>query len=278
MQPDSRHPTLSILDKPFTLMGVVNTTPDSFYDGGRHEGTEAGVEHGVRLAEEGADILDVGGESTRPGAQSVSVEEECARVIPVIERLSGTVSVPISVDTTKAEVARRALDVGASWINDISAGRFDRSMPEVAAHCGCPVVLMHSRATPGTMQKKPAYENVVGEVEAELRAAVDMFVARGVRRENLILDPGIGFAKRLEDNLALLAGLEQLSAVGLPLLVGTSRKSFVGAITGREVDQRLYGTLGSVAAAFVKGCRFFRVHDVAATADMLSVLCRVLSR
>lgn len=276
MQPDSRHSTLRILDRPFALMGVVNTTPDSFFDGGRHVGAEAGIEHGLRLIEEGADILDVGGESTRPGAEAVSVEEECSRVIPVIEGLSAQVNTPISVDTTKAQVARRALESGASWINDIGAGRFDRTMPEVAAHHGCPIVLMHSRATPRTMQQRPAYGDVVAEVRAELQAAVELFVAQGVRRENIVLDPGIGFAKRLEDNLALIAGLGQLAAGGLPLLVGTSRKSFIGTITGREVDQRLYGTLGSVAAAFVKGGRFFRVHDVAATADMLKVLRRIL--
>ncbi len=272
------HPTLAaVLAKPFAVMGVVNVTPDSFYDGGRHDTTDVAVEHALRLADEGAELLDIGGESTRPGAAAVSIDEEARRVVPVIERVAREVQVPISVDTSKAEVARRALDAGASWINDISAGRFDRAMAPLAGSRACPVVLMHSRRTPRTMQQAPHYDDVVAEVEAELLTSVDAFMRQGVARANIVLDPGIGFAKRLEDNLTLLNRLDRVCNLGYPVLVGTSRKSFVGHLTGRTADERLYGSLGSVAAAYVRGARLFRVHDVAPTVDMLRIMHAVLS-
>ncbi|MBD3239658.1 MAG: dihydropteroate synthase [Chitinivibrionales bacterium] len=258
-------------------MGIVNVTPDSFFDGGRHDSTESAVEHALRLVDEGADILDIGGESTRPGAAAVAADEETRRVVSVVERLAGRVTVPISVDTTKADVARRALDAGASWINDVSAGRFDTAMAPLAAQRSCPVVLMHSRETPRTMQQAPSYDDVLGEVETELLASVDMFIRQGVARENVVLDPGIGFAKRIEDNLVLLNRLDRLCNLGYPLLVGTSRKSFIGHLTGRPVQERLYGSLGSVAAAYARGARLFRVHDVAPTVDMLKVMNGILS-
>lgn len=273
------HPTLAaILAKPFAVMGIVNVTPDSFYDGGRHDTTDVAVEHALRLADEGADMLDIGGESTRPGAAAVAADEEIRRVLPVIERIAEQLDVPISVDTTKAEVARRALDSGASWINDISAGRFDPDMAPLAARRSCPVVLMHSRETPRTMQQTPHYDDVVAEVEAELLASVDTFVRQGVVRANIVLDPGIGFAKRIEDNVALLNRLDRLCNLGYPLLIGTSRKSFIGHFTGRPVGERLYGSLGSVAAAYARGARLFRVHDVAPTVDMLTVMHGILSK
>lgn len=274
----TRHPTLTaVLGKPFAVMGIVNVTPDSFYDGGRRADAGPAVEHGLRLAEQGADILDIGGESTRPGAAAVSADDECRRVLPVLDALAARVSVPISIDTTKAEVAQRALEAGASWINDVSAGRFDAAMAGVAGRRGCPVVLMHSRKTPATMQQEPYYSDVVAEVRAELMQSVQRFVSGGVARENIVLDPGIGFAKRLEDNLALLSHLDRLMDLGFPLLIGTSRKSFIGRITGKPVDERLWGTLGSVAAAFERGARMFRVHDVAETRDLLSV-CWAISQ
>ena len=276
MRPAARHPTLdALLAKPFAVMGVVNVTPDSFYDGGRHADTGPAVAHALRLIDEGADILDFGGESTRPGAAPVPAVEELRRVLPVIEEVVRLAGGPISIDTTKAEVARRCLDAGASWINDISAGRFDPDMAPLAAERRCPVVLMHSRDRPQTMQEKPWYDDVVAEVVAELRQAIERFTATGVSSGNLVLDPGIGFAKRPEDNLTLLGRLERLCELGLPVLVGTSRKSFVGQVTGRPVEERLHGTLGSMAAAYVHGARLFRVHDVAAAVDMLRVLTAI---
>lgn len=274
-----RHPSLELLDKKrFVLMGIVNVTPDSFYDGGRHDTCEPACDHARRLINEGADILDIGGESSRPGSLPVSAEEEQGRVIPVIEQLKKETDVLISVDTTKAAVAKAALDAGAAWINDISAGRFDRGMAPLAARRACPVVLMHSRKTPETMQADPYYDNVVQEVRDELLVCVKDFTDRGVLRENIILDPGIGFAKRFEDNIEILRHLSAFAALPFPILIGTSRKSFIGHITGKEAQYRLCGTLGSVAAAYTGGVKIFRVHDVGETKDFLSVLSTIEDR
>jgi len=276
MTHEQRHPSLvQVLAAPFSVMGIVNVTPDSFYDGGRYAAHEEAVRHAIELAEAGAGVLDIGGESTRPGAPAVVEEEETRRVVPVIESVASRCSIPISVDTSKASVARRALDAGAAWINDISAGRFDGVMPELAAARGCPVVLMHSRGTPRTMQQEPFYRDVLAEVEHELFSAVERFRAQGVSDGNILLDPGFGFAKRFEDNLVLLANIDKLVSQGYPLLVGTSRKSFIGRLTGKESEERLAGSLGSVAAAYVRGAHLFRVHDVSATVDMLRVLSAV---
>ena len=261
--------------KPFILMGVVNVTPDSFYDGGSHTTTSAACEHARQLIREGADILDIGGESSRPGALPVSIEEEQARVLPVIEQLRRETDVPISIDTTKAAVAHAALAAGADWINDISAGRFDPDMAPLAGEKQCPVVLMHSRKTPETMQQDPSYGNVVREVIDELLVCVKLFTDCGVLPEHIILDPGIGFAKRFEDNIVLLHELEEFIKTGFPVLIGTSRKSFVGQITGKDAADRLYGTLGSVAAAYTHGAKIFRVHDIEATKDFLNVLSTI---
>jgi dihydropteroate synthase len=271
MNVSGRHPSLSLLDKSFAVMGVVNVTPDSFSDGGKYAVSSTAVDHGLRLVAEGADILDIGGESTRPGAAPVSIEEESARVLPVIEKLAKSVTVPISIDTTKSAVAKRALDAGAQWINDISAGRFDPEMPVLAAKHHCPVILMHSRKQPKDMQQDPFYKDVITEVKNELLESAALFISQGVKKENIILDPGIGFAKRLEDNVMLLRHIDQLINTGFPLLVGTSRKSFIGLITGKPVNDRLAGTLGSISAAYAKGARFFRVHEVAPVVDMLKV-------
>jgi dihydropteroate synthase len=232
----------------------------------------------MMLVEQGADIIDVGGESSRPGSEPVTVEEEIRRVVPVIEQVTGRTEVPVSIDSTKSDVVRRALGAGATWVNDISAGRFDPEVAAVAAQANAPVVLMHSRETPKTMQQQPSYGDVVAEVQAELLRSVEQFVARGVARENVVLDPGIGFAKRFEDNIELLDRLDRLCALEFPVLVGTSRKSFIGQITNRQADGRLWGTLGSVAAAYVRGARIFRVHDVEETVDMLTVLSTILGR
>jgi dihydropteroate synthase len=263
---------MNVFAQPFALMGIVNVTPDSFYDGGRFASPEKAVEHGLRLAEEGAAILDIGGASSRPGAQTISQEEETRRILPVIAGLAKKLSVPISVDTTRSSVARAAAAEGANWINDISAGRDDAGMKHFIAQSGCTVVLMHSRGTPQTMQQRTDYDDVVNEVKNDLTARADEFREAGVHRQKIVIDPGIGFAKTAPQNVALLHGCAAFVATGFPVLVGTSRKSFIGHITGRQVEDRLAGTLGSVAAAFVRGARLFRVHDVAATLDLLKVL------
>jgi dihydropteroate synthase len=257
--------------KPFQLMGVVNITPDSFYDGGRHTSVQASVDYALRLCDEGADIIDIGGASSRPGALIVTPEEELNRIRPIVELVAKKFSGPISIDTTWSSVARAALDGGATWINDISAGRFDSQMRTLIAEKNCTVVLMHSRGTPQTMQNETHYNDLVTDVRNELLKAVSDFISAGVSRERIILDPGIGFAKTVEQNIELMQNLEAFTVLGYPLLVGTSRKSFIGQITGRNPDERLFGTLGSVASAYLRGARIFRVHDVLETADFLKV-------
>jgi dihydropteroate synthase len=271
------HDSLSVLGNQFVIMGVLNATPDSFYPGSRKQDHDSVVHTVSDMLENGADVIDVGGESTRPGAETISVDEECRRVLPVIEAVRGLTEIPISVDTSRAETARRALAAGATWINDVSAGRFDEQMASTAAELRCPVVVMHSRKSPRDMQVSPHYEDVVSEVRDELRSAIKTFLDAGVDRDNIIVDPGIGFAKRFEDNLALLKNLKKLTELGYPILVGTSRKSFIGAITGKDVKERLYGSLGSVASACLHGARIFRVHDVGATRDFLKVFFAIES-
>ena len=266
---------MNVLKKEFSIMGIINVTPDSFYDGGRHDRTDLAVEHGLKLASEGTDILDVGGASTRPGARPVSQQEEAERVVPVVKRLAKEFSGPVSIDTTSSIIAAQALDAGASWVNDISAGRMDGAMARLAAGRGCTVVLMHSRGTPETMQSLTTYRDVAGDVLKELLASVDAFLAAGVDKEKIVIDPGIGFAKTAEQNLLLLKNLGLFVRTAFPVLVGTSRKSFIGHVTGRGADDRLYGTLGSVAAAYSRGVKIFRVHDVAAAVDFLKVLSAV---
>ncbi len=271
------HDSLSVLGNQFVIMGVLNATPDSFYPGSRNQNHDSVVRTVSNMLEEGVDVIDIGGESTRPGAETISVEEECRRIVPVIEAVRGLTDAPISVDTSRAETARRAFEAGATWINDVSAGRFDERMAPTAAELRCPVVVMHSRKSPRDMQVSPHYEDVVSEVSDELRSATGRFLVAGVDRDNIIIDPGIGFAKRFEDNLALLKHLKKLTELGYPILVGTSRKSFIGAITGKEVEERLYGSLGTIASAFLHGARIFRVHDVGATRDFLKVFFAIES-
>ncbi len=259
------------------LMGVLNVTPDSFYDGGRYNERDAAVARGLELAEAGADIIDVGGESTRPGATAVSQEEELERVVPVVELLAKQVEVPISVDTTKAGVARSALDAGASFVNDVSAGSFDSTMLPLVAEKGCPVVLMHMLGTPRNMQMAPRYQDVVREVchyLVERRAAA---VRAGVDASQIILDPGIGFGKGLEHNLRLISHLDRMVALGSPVLVGVSRKTFIGEILRLPVEERLEGTAAAVALAVWAGVRIVRVHDVKAMVQVVSVV-EVISR
>jgi dihydropteroate synthase len=246
------------------LVGVLNVTPDSFSDGGRFVDVEAAAAQAERLLAEGADVVEVGGESTRPGAAEVPVELERARVLPVIERLRARgCAAPLCVDTRKAEVARAALDAGADVVNDV-AGLADPALRDLVAERGSPVVLMHSRGTPATMRGLAVYGDVVAEVERELAAALELAVRSGIREGRVILDPGIGFAKTAAQSVALLAALPRLGRLGRPLLVGPSRKSFIGALTGAPVEARLPGTLAALAACVLAGAEFLRVHDVAA--------------
>jgi dihydropteroate synthase len=256
----------------FVLMGVVNVTPDSFSDGGRFLDPSAAVAHGVRLAEEGAAILDIGGESTRPGADPVGAEEELRRVVPVVERLAAACTgSQLSIDTSKAAVARTALDVGASYVNDVTAFRGDPAIAGLVAERGVDCCLMHMLGEPRTMQEDPRYDDVVADVKAFLEQRLAFAVGEGVPEERVTLDPGIGFGKTLQQNLELLRRLDEIAAIGRPVLVGTSRKSFLGKLTGRDVDDRLAGTIATNVLAYARGASVFRVHDVAPLRDALTV-------
>ena len=251
-------------------MGILNITPDSFSDGGSFVRRDAAVAHARAMVEAGADLIDVGGESTRPGAQAVSVQEELDRVIPVIEALAGAVSVPISVDTAKAEVMTAAAEAGAGLINDVRALREPGAL-EAAARTGLPVCLMHMQGRPRTMQADPRYADVASEVLAFLLERVRVCEAAGMDRARILLDPGFGFGKTLEHNLALFRALPELVATGLPVLVGISRKSMIGALTGAAVDRRLGGSLAAAVLAAQAGAAVLRVHDVFETAQAVKV-------
>jgi dihydropteroate synthase len=257
---------------PFRLMGIVNVTPDSFSDGGRYLDAEAAIAHARELEAEGAEILDLGGESTRPGAAAVAAGEEERRVVPVIEALvAGGTRAQISVDTSKLTVARAALDAGATYVNDVTAFRRDPGIAELVAQRGADCCLMHMLGEPRTMQADPRYDDVVADVKAFLEERLAFAVAAGIPEERIQLDPGIGFGKTVEHNLELLSRLEELAALGRPLVIGVSRKSFLGRITGREVGDRLAATIAANVLAFVHGASVFRVHDVGPVRDALAV-------
>jgi dihydropteroate synthase len=256
-------------------MGIVNVTPDSFSDGGKYESTEKAVEHALKLVEEGADILDIGGESTRPGATPVSLQDELDRVLPVIEQLSKLTQVPLSIDTYKPQVMQAALDAGADLINDVRALQEPGAL-EIAARSTAGVCLMHMQGLPATMQLDPKYEDVVAEVRAFLAERMATAEAAGISRSRILLDPGFGFGKRTEHNIALLQGLPEILSLGRPLLVGLSRKSVLGQITGGDVYVRLHASLAASVISVMKGARIVRVHDVKATADALKVAAAVL--
>jgi dihydropteroate synthase len=252
------------------VMGIVNVTPDSFSDGGLFLDAAAAIAHGRELLAEGADILDIGGESTRPGAEPVAADEEIRRVVPVIEALAAD-GARVSIDTTKAEVAQRALQAGATIVNDVSALRFDPELAGAAADAGATVVLMHMLGEPRTMQDDPRYDEVVSDIKRFLEQRIEYAVGEGVAEEDIWVDPGIGFGKTLAHNLELIARLDEIVAIGRPVVFGASRKSFLGKLTGRQVDERLAGTIAANIIAYEHGARVFRVHDVAPTVDALKV-------
>jgi dihydropteroate synthase len=257
------------------VMGVLNVTPDSFSDGGRFSSTESALARAEEMIAEGADIIDIGGESTRPGAETVSAEEERRRVVPVIEELAKSSLVPVSVDTTKAAVARAALLAGAEIINDISALRFEPSLADVAAQANAGLVLMHSRGDAGTMHNLEPVADIMAEVKDSLRQSVAGAVRRGVAPECIAIDPGIGFGKSLEQNVELIAKLDELAGAfaEFPILVGTSRKSFLGRLLeGAPVEERLHGTMATVAVAALRGAHIVRVHDVKAAVETVRVV------
>ena len=259
------------LDRP-RLMGIVNVTPDSFSDGGKLANAQAAIEHAFRLEEEGADILDIGGESTRPGASPVTVAEELARVIPVIEGLAGKTRSLLSIDTRNAAVMRAAAEAGCDLINDVSALTHDRQALETVAETGLPVVLMHAQGDPRTMQEQPTYDHVLLDVFDYLEARIDACLRAGIQRHKLIVDPGIGFGKTLDHNLSLLAGASLFHGLGVPVLIGASRKGMIGLLTGvKNPDDRVHGSVGVALAAANQGCQIIRVHDVSATRQALTV-------
>jgi dihydropteroate synthase len=266
----ARQRILRVAERPL-LMGIVNVTPDSFFDGGRYFNHDAAVAHAVQLVAEGADLLDIGAESTRPGATAIDEAEERRRVIPVITAVAKAVSVPISVDTSKASVAKAAIDAGAIIVNDVTALRGDVEMVDIVAQTGAGLVLMHMQGTPQTMQQSPQYQDVVEDVTAFLIERAKFSISRGVVKRQIILDPGIGFGKVLIQNLDLLAHLHRLVQLGYPVLVGPSRKSFLGQLTGKTVEDRVWGTAAAVALAVEQGVQIIRVHDIQAMCDVVKV-------
>ncbi len=258
-------------------MGILNVTPDSFSDGNLYFDRDKAVKHGLDLVKEGADILDVGGESSRPGSDRVSVEEELCRILPVISKLRENTDTILSVDTTKAEVARRALDSGANIINDISSFQFDPDMLPLAAERETPVILMHMKGNPKTMQDNPSYENLLAEVKSFFQERIDVAVSSGIKRKKIIIDPGIGFGKKFSDNLNLIRNLRYFEELERPLLVGLSRKSFIGKIVDQPSQDRLEGSLSAAVLSVSHGAHLLRVHDVAATKKAILVAEAILN-
>jgi dihydropteroate synthase len=261
------------LNRPF-VMGIVNVTPDSFSDGGKFSSTDLAVEHALKLIDEGADILDIGGESTRPGAAIVSLDEELKRVIPVIEALSKACHVPISIDTYKPEVMRQAIASGADIVNDVRALQEPNAL-EIVAQSNVGVCLMHMQGTPQTMQQEPHYADVVGEVKQFLIDRMNAVLTYGIEKNHILLDPGFGFGKTRAHNIALIQHMDELNAIGQPLLVGLSRKSILGSIAGGDEGQRLYASIAASVISAMKGAKIIRVHDVKATVDALKVVTAI---
>jgi len=257
------------------IMGILNLTPDSFSDGSSYASVEQAVAAAERMVDDGADIIDIGGESTRPGAPPVPSDEELRRVMPVIEALAGRIGVPLSIDTWKAEVARVALASGVAVVNDISGMEFDPCMAETVAATDAGIVLMHTRGKPSEMQQATSYRDLVGEVSDYLRTCMSRAAAAGIDAERIVLDPGIGFGKSVAGNLEIIRRLGEFASLGRPLLVGPSRKSFIGTTLGRVVDERLFGTAAAVAVSLVNGARIFRVHDVRQMRDVVDMTAAI---
>jgi len=254
------------------IMGILNVTPDSFSDGGEFYQPEQAIERGIQMAEEGADIIDIGAESTRPGAEPISTEEELQRLVPVLEGLLKKVAVPISIDTYKSSVAETALKAGAHIMNDISGLRFDLQMKDVVAKYRVPVVIMHIKGEPRNMQQNPYYDDLIGEIYGYFDESIRIAEGAGIKRENIIIDPGIGFGKRLMDNYEILRRLYEFQGLGCPILIGPSRKSFIGKVLDLPPDQRLEGTIAAVAIGIQNGAHIVRVHDV----KEISRACRII--
>lgn len=266
--------TLKIGIRPH-VMGILNVTPDSFSDGGRFTDIGRAVDHALQLEADGADIIDIGGESTRPSASPVDENEELQRVIPVIERLVPYLKIPISIDTYKGRVAKEALQAGAEIVNDISGLAFDGTMADVVAGTEAGVILMHTRGMPQEMQNRTSYANMMSEILQYLASAIERASSAGVKQERIVIDPGLGFGKDLSGNLEILRRLSELKVLGRPILVGTSRKAFIGKILGRDSNERMFGTAATVAVAMMHGARLFRVHDVRATRDVVDIVSAI---
>ena len=268
------------LGKKTLIMGILNVTPDSFYDGGRHDTIDNAIKHAIQMEKDGADIIDVGGESTKPGSVSVPLSVELARVIPVVEELVDKIKIPISVDTYKSEIAKKSLEIGAVMINDITALRMDKQLATVVAEHDVPVVLMHMKGTPNNMQFNPEYEDVMYEIKNFLKIQASYAISCGVKTENIIVDPGIGFGKRtgkgIEDNCEIIKRLGELKELEFPILVGASRKTFIGNTSSEKkslpLSERLEGSLAAAVAAAINGANIIRVHDVKETRKCLNVV------
>ncbi len=258
------------------IMGILNMTPDSFSDGGQFKSHDKAIDHALKMVEEGANIIDIGGESTRPGAESVQLEEELSRTIPIIEAVRLKSDCLISIDTYKSKVAKAALDAGADMVNDISGLTFDHNMASLVAERNVPVIIMHIKGKPGDMQKNPNYDNLIKEIKAFFEVQIAIAKKAGIDSGNIILDPGIGFGKRLEDNFEIIRELGQISTMGYPVLLGPSRKSFIGFTLDLPIEERIEGTLASITAGVINGARIVRVHDIRATRRTLTITEKIM--
>ena len=258
------------------IMGILNMTPDSFSDGGQFESHDKAIDHALKMVEEGANIIDIGGESTRPGAEAAQLEEELSRTIPIIEAIRLKSDCLISIDTYKSKVAKAALDAGADMVNDISGLTFDHNMASLVAKRNVPVIIMHIKGKPGDMQKNPNYDNLIKEIKAFFEVQIAIAKRAGIDSGNIILDPGIGFGKRLEDNFEIIRELGQISTMGYPVLLGPSRKSFIGFTLDLPIEERIEGTLASITAGVINGARIVRVHDIRATRRTLTITEKIM--
>ena len=258
------------------IMGILNMTPDSFSDGGQFKSHDKAIDHALKMVEEGANIIDIGGESTRPGAKAVQLEEELSRTVPIIEAIRLKSDCLISIDTYKSKVAKAALDAGADMVNDISGLTFDHNMASLVAERNVPVIIMHIKGKPGDMQKNPNYDNLIKEVKAFFEVQIAIAKRAGIDSGNIILDPGIGFGKRLEDNFEIIRELGQISTMGYPVLLGPSRKSFIGFTLDLPIEERIEGTLASITAGVINGARIVRVHDIRATRRTLTITEKIM--